>query len=338
MKKIICALFILSTLLSLVSCSAGGAVVISYKDQRLTERDFIYELAMEKSSILSENDLSQDDASLWAAKDSEGKTMDKIYMENLKKTLVLRLYFAQYAIDKGYGLTDNDLSLVKDSMNKYAQNFSSLEEFNGYMSNFDSDYDSIHELMKTQYLSQKGQYLLFGSGGEKEITEENAREFFVKNYATSEHIFINNVSKVYPNQKVVPLNDEEKAEKNAYIEDLKSKITAENFKEYLSVSEEKTSEYTICQGMTDNREYEEKLFQSSVGEISYLQTEQGFYFILRKELNADYITDDETKAIMSLLTEKAMDEIYLTVVSSAEFNDEILNKFSFSSAKYFTSY
>ena len=51
---------------------------------------------------------------------------------------------------------------------------------------------------------------------------------------------------------------------------------------------------------------------------------------MRKELNADYFTEKETTAVMSLLTEKALDEIYLEVVSSAEFNDEILNKYSFS--------
>ena len=90
--------------------------------------------------------------------------------------------------------------------------------------------------------------------------------------------------------------------------------------------------------MTDSKAYEEKLFEASIGDVSYLQTEEGFYFILRKELNADYFTEKETTAVMSLLTEKALDEIYLEVVSSAEFNDEILNKYSFSSAKYFTSY
>jgi hypothetical protein len=338
MKKIVLILLIISAVFSVCSCSSGGPVVMSYKNQKLTERDFIYELAMEKSSILSKNNLNEDDSSLWKAKDVNGKTMDKLYMENLKKTLVLRLYFAEFAIEKGYGLTDNDLSLVKESMDKYAANFKSIDEFNSYMANFNSNYDSIHELMKTQYLSQKGQYLLFGPGGEDEITKEDAKEFFIKNYATAEHIFINNVSKIYPNQKVVPLNEEEKAQKNAYIEDLKSKITPESFKDYVSLSEEKSSEHTVCKGMTDSKAYEEKLFEASIGDVSYLQTEEGFYFILRKELNADYFTEKETTAVMSLLTEKALDEIYLEVVSSAEFNDEILNKYSFSSAKYFTSY
>ena len=196
--------------------------------------------------------------------------------------------------------------------------------------------------MRLQYLSQKGQALLFGEGKSLEVTDEDALKYFNESYATVMHIYVNNVNKTYPNQKVVPLTEEEKAAQNEKIARLEKELTAENFKDYLKESEdffakEGAEPVTVSKG-TQSESYEKALFEADRSTVVKAECENGVYFILRQPLAAELFTEDEKKAILTLLTEKEMTKLYETAVKEAVTDKEILNLYSFAKAKYFTSF
>jgi hypothetical protein len=345
MKKIlsllICAAVLLGALTCFSSCDTSPEV-IRYGDFSLSENQFIYELAMEKTAYLSNNNITTDQSTIWSAMTPSGVSVDTACMNGLLRSEVLKMYFAAYAQNQGYGVTYEEERLIDENMKSLVSNFKDRESFNGYMANFNVGYDEIRALMRLQYLSQKGQALLFGEGKELEITDGDATAYFHDNYATVKHVFINNVNKTYPNQKVVPLTAEEKAEKDALIARLEQELTSSNFDEYLKQSEdyfsqENAREITLCRG-TQSQSYEAALFGASVGQVVKVQCDNGVYFILRQDLDESKFTEEEKKAILTLLTENEMTKLYEAARKDAVFNQEILNLYTFAKAKYFTTF
>ncbi len=346
MKKLLslllCGLMLLGAASALVSCGDRSPVVLSYKGLSLTENQFIYELAMEKTSYLSNNKLNEDKESVWTTLTSSGITVDSACMNGLIRSEILKLYFASYAMEEGYGLTQQEEALIENGMQEYVENFPNRADFDRYMSNFSVGYDSIRELMRLQYLSQKGQALLFGEGKSLEITDDDALNYFNSHYATLIHVYVNNVNKTYPNGKTVPLTQDEIQAQNEKIARLERELTADNLEERLSESEDFFSKegakaVTVSRG-SQSKAYDEALFSAKVGELKKAECENGVYFILRRPLDASLYTEEEKKNIFSLLTEQEMNRLYDSVQKEVERNSEILNLYSFSKAKYFTAF
>ena len=335
-------ILLFGALSSLTSCGDNSPVVIRYKDLTITQNEFIYELALEKTAYLSENKISADEESVWTKKTLSGITVDQACMNGLLRSEILKLYFASYAVEKGYDLTASEEELIDKSMNDYVGNFVDRKSFDIYMSNFSVGYDQIKKLMRLQYLSQKGQALLFGEGQSEEVTEADAVSFFNKNYVTVKHVYVNNVNKTYPNNKTVPLTESEKAEKNAKIAELQGKISSESFSSYLNRSEdgfakEGATAITFCKGSYPEA-YEKAAFEANVGQVVKAECPDGVYFICREPLNAEILTDDMKKQLMTQLTEEALTRIYEGAKSEAVTDHEILNLYSFASALYFTTF
>ena len=346
MKKVIslllCAVMLMSAAASLCSCGDRSPVVLSYKGFRITENQFIYELAMEKTAYLTNNKLNEDKESVWTAMSEGGITVDSACMNGLLRSEILKLYFAAYAEEKGYGLTQQEEKLIDDSMAEYVGNFVDRQSFDFYMSNFSVGYDQIRDLMRLQYLSQKGQSLLFGKGQSLEISDDDALKYFNDNYATVLHVYLNNVNKTYPNQKTVPLTQEEKESKNAQIARLEKELTAENLPSYLKESDdffrkEGAKAVTVQKG-GQAKAYDSALFGATVGQVVKAECENGVYFILRQPLDASLYTEDEKKKILTLLTEQKLTEIYTAAIKDAAMDSQTLNRYSFAKAKYFTSF
>lgn len=331
----------LGTAACLSSCGDNSPVILRFGQEYITENEFVYELALSKTQYLSENSLQQDDPLLWAQKVADGSTVGEACMHQLKKSLVLRLYFADLARSKGFGLTQEEEELVRNSVDKMVANFSTRAEFDRYMGAFRVGYDQILRLMRQQYLSQKGQALCFAQGAPMEVTQQDAVEYFTKNFVTVKHVFVNNVNITYPNNKTVPLTPEQVEEKNAKIATLRQSLTVENFDTYLSQSEDffskKPQAVTLQRGESGLEEYDRVAFEAQVGQIEEAVTPNGVFFILRQSLDSTYLTQELTKALQAKLTQKALDGLYDTYLPQCALEAALWNQYSFSTAPSFTA-
>lgn len=332
---------LVGTALCLSSCGDNSPVILRFGQQYLTENEFTYEMALSKTQYLTENSLTEDDPLLWAQKLSDGSTVGEACMAQLKKSLVLRLYFADLAQTKGYGLTQEEEDLVRQSVDKMVSNFSTRAEFDGYMGAFGVGYDQILRLMRQQYLSQKGQALCFAQGAPMEVTQQDAVEYFTKNFVTLKHVYVNNVDRTYPNNKTVPLTPEQTEEQNAKIEAIRQELTVENFDTFLSQSEDHFAKepkaVTLQRGESGLEEYDRAAFEAQVGQITEAVTPKGVFFILRQSLDSAYLTEELTKSLQAKLTQEALDGLYDTYLPQCSLEAALWNQYSFATAPSFTA-
>lgn len=329
---------------ALAAFSGGCAAdrkVLSCGSRSISRGQFKYELAMEKSAVLSESGYGSDDASLWSAVNSGGKTLEQASMEKLLRDESLKLYFADYALSNNQALTAAELQTVNDTMESFAATFGSRRAFDDYMKDFGVNYNSVKDLMVTQYLSQKGQQLLFGKGSANEITDAKARALFKSDFASVRYIYINNVNTTYPNGKTVPLNAEQKARAQELIDELLAALTEENFNDYAPVSEvgftRQSETQTFRKGTTKKTDYEEAVFAAKTGQIVSLQCSDGFYFFIRDRLDEDWLTDERLTEIKNSLATESLDALYEKIKDRITVDQAELNSFSFADSKYFSS-
>ncbi len=84
--------------------------------------------------------------------------------------------------------------------------------------------------------------------------------------------------------------------------------------------------------------YERAAFSCGVGQVVKAECADGVYFICREPLNANALTEELKEELMLRLTEESLTKFYETAEKTVEKNQEILNLYSFSQAKYFTNF
>jgi len=304
----LCLLLVTVTLLtgSLAGCSdidTGAAV--RYKDSEISRALFLYLCCTEKTNYLYDaygldpssvsSSQLQDNSAIWTATDSTGTTAAATLKMTVLQNVQIQLYMMQYALDQGYTLTNEQIDSIKNEFNSLLTAYETKRNFNKNMKQYGVDYDQLIEYNCIQTLAYKGNELLFGEEGSMRVTDENARNYFNKNYVTVGAIFVNTKNKTYPNGKVVVLPAAEKAEKEQLANDLMSRLQkGEDFdtlcKEYCDMTDDDdvAGGYTFLQNGFVNQEAEKKAFEMTEGEIARVDVDGGVYILQRRALNADY--------------------------------------------------
>ncbi len=266
-------------LTALSSCSSfSSKKIVEYKDQSATEAVFRYLCCLEKTQFLYEaykTDSSktsasslQDNAALWTMKDENGVTVGDTLKEQVLNRLKILLYLAQAASDAGYSLSASDKTKIKGELDSLASNFDTKKEFNKVLAEYGVNYDLLYEYYLLQGLASIGKYMLFGDGGKFAPTDARVQSYYDSHYFTFNFIYINNCNKTYPNGKTVVLTEEEKAAKNALIEELADKVAVLNGEKPAPTVEPVTSEPATSEPSTSEptepatREPEEITFES----------------------------------------------------------------------------
>ena len=343
MKRI--RIYILAAICALTAVTACGCAAdqkaLSCGSRSITRGQFCYELAMEKSAILSDNGYSSDDPAIWTAVNSEGVSFSQISMQKLIRDESLKLYFADYAVSNGNGLTAEDKQKILDTMDSFAASLGGKSEFNNYMKDFGVNYNSVRDLMTTQYLSQKGQAMLYSKGSELEITDTKVKNFFKSDFASVRYVKVNNVNATYPNGKTIPLNAEQKAAADGLIAELTQNLTEENFDSFTPSSQvgftRQSETQTFRRGSTGSKDYEEAVFSAKTGQIVSVQCSDGYYFFIRDKLDESWLTDERLAELKNSLASDSLDALYERIKDRISLNDAVINSFSFSDSKYFSS-
>ena len=328
--RLISLLLALALCLPLASCGKSGDVV-RYKDYAVSRAIFSYQCAMDKTSYLYEayhttSDKTpasqlQDNPAIWSMEDKDGVSVAATLKQGVVDSLKWMLYLEQAAKDRGKTLNEEQRASVKNSLNEMVKNFETKSGFNEAMKPYGINYDQMYEYYLHQGLASIGEHLLFGEGGEMEITDAAAKTYFEKNYITVGCIFINDQNKTYPNGKTVYLPESEKAEKRALAEELYQRLLAgEDFaalyRQYSDRQWDNGDTYTFTKGGFGNDKAEEAAFALSTGSVTKVDTDAGIFLLIRRGLNNshfDTIKDTITTTLKNQKKDALMKDLVFTV-------------------------
>ena len=307
MKKTLrIAVFLMAAVMALLlfSCKKDdGETVISYGEISVSEKLFIYELSRYKTELLANFGVTGTDVpEYWktvigTGKDGKEITVDNLHYEECLLNLRTIVYFANYAKQNGFNVTEEQHKALDEQMDKIVAQFGSKAKVDVYLEEYGIDYDLYREYLELCQLYTNGVYLAYSNGGERYITYDEEYEYYKNNYFTVKHVSVGTeIAGTDQQGNYIYFTDEEKKVQQEKITNIRNRIASgEDFNEIYLESEDKLFEtypngYTITKGALtgDKAGYEEVALGLEMGEVAEWEMEGfGHYFIKRVELIED---------------------------------------------------
>lgn len=194
--------------------------IITYGQKSVSINMFNYIFSLSKTMALSNLGITQEqEEELWQS--SVGEVFAQEIKNDAVNTAMSMAYFADIAEKEGIQLTKQEQNSIEDQMDQMLTQYKvNKNGFNEMMSVCGANYDVVKDFLTLQLLANKGKEKALGQNGVHAVTEQEYLDYYNQNFVTVRHICVNNVNKVEANDKVVVLTDEEKAVKDAQIEDI----------------------------------------------------------------------------------------------------------------------
>ncbi len=346
-KKVFCALVCVVLMLSL--CACNSVEIASYEGMTLDSSMYALHLAVEKRAVQEylyyyyKMDISNTPAFWDEYYDQENNITWTDYINTEFCNMLVAMKFC-----KDHGISVKDESAAED-IEKLAQSYietaGSKDLLNIELAEYGADYDMLVEYLRSyQYISLMQEYLVsdgtlavsdaevleylsdywnfdyilfetVDSAGkplvDKDITDEQAKEFFLSNYVTVKHI-------LYLTQN---LSEDKKAEKKdkaqASLEAIQS--GEKEFEDFKKDNEDSNLEYTFTYGKMVS-EFENAAFEMQPGETRVVETAYGYHLMMKEELDVaafDKMISDVKAAVTSSRV-KAETEDFLEKLKNGE--------------------
>ena len=347
-KKVFCALVCVVLMLSLCACQASP-VIATYEGMSLDSSMYALHLAVEKRAVREylyyyyQTDISNTPAFWDEYYDQENKITWTDYINTEFCNMLVAMKFC-----KDHNISVKDESAAAD-IDKLAQSYietaGSKDLLNIELAQYGADYDMLVEYLRSyQYISLMQEYLVsdgtlavsdaevleylsdywnfdyilfetLDSAGkpmvDKDITDEQAKEFFLSNYVTVKHV-------LYLTQN---LSEDKKAEKKdkaqAALEAIQS--GEKEFEDFKKDNEDSNLEYTFTYGEMVS-EFEKAAFEMQPGETRVVETAYGYHLMMKEELDVaafDKMVSDVKAAVTSSRI-KAETEDFLEKLKNGE--------------------
>ena len=290
MKKTICRTLCLILLIVLVipfvSSCKKNKIFYELGDYSITKKEYIYLSGMFKKKVMVSLDPDLTDADLSYEMENGVTINDYIeatYREGFEQS-VLSLLYAQSMFDTlGLSLTDTEKSNIRATASAIAAYYGNydMDAFNKIAEEYGFDYDTLLSVYEKQYKENKVRQYLLGENNEK-ITEKQKNDYYEENYLRYQTIVINTMYKIHTDSfgesTVLPLNEDEKAEKELLVTELKELLINKNMdydyillKDKLSWTYEELWEEYDDDSRTDGH-YKNGCYQTSKPTLSQLQS------------------------------------------------------------------
>jgi|GEM_PF-5229247 len=347
-KKVFCALVCVVLMLSLCACQASP-VIATYEGMSLDSSMYALHLAVEKRAVQEylyyyyQMDISNTPSFWDEYYDQENKITWTDYINTEFCNMLVAMKFC-----KDHNISVKDESAAAD-IDKLAQSYietaGSKDLLNIELAQYGADYDMLVEYLRSyQYISLMQEYLVsdgtlavsdaevleylsdywnfdyilfetLDSAGkpmvDKEITDEQAKDFFLSNYVTVKHV-------LYLTQN---LSEDKKAEKKdkaqAALEAIQS--GEKEFEDFKKDNEDSNLEYTFTYGEMVS-EFEKAAFEMQPGETRVVETAYGYHLMMKEELDVaafDKMVSDVKAAVTSSRI-KAETEDFLEKLKNGE--------------------
>ncbi len=289
MKKTFCRTLCLILLIILVipiasSCKKKNTFY-ELGEYTITKKEYIYLSGMFKKQVMVSLDPTLTDENL-AFEMENGVTIndyiEATYREGFEQS-VLSLLYAQSMFDTlGLSLTDSEKSSIKATATAVAAYYGNydLDNFDKIASEYGFDYDTLCSVYEKQYKENKVRQHILGVNNEK-ITELQKKNYYEENYLRYQTLIVNTMYKLhtdsYGEVTMLPLTEDEKAEKERLVVELKELHINKNMDyDYILLKDQLNLSYEELWELydDDNREnghYKYGCYQTSKPSLAQLQ-------------------------------------------------------------------
>ncbi len=332
MKKLImraAALAVVLASLLLASCSGRGTPVMTLGDESVTDHMYEYWMCSYKAVLLSQYSDAKDSAEFWDMKLTEDTTAESFFYDltynYIESNLVAMHLFDEYGLEIEDEDREKAEQIISDLKEAYAGG--NTNDFNRLLANYGVNADLLYDIYLEELKSTYVYNHVFESGI-LTVGDAEKEQFLEDNYARIRQIYVNNK---YDREKssyddsgnfvMAPISDDVKAEKDAKIAEIQSKLSAgADFDEvYEAYSEDKEfpDGYYLCI-TTENlpREMINKALALDVGETATFETDYGTHIIKRLEMNEGAYSDEANAPFFTDFKEKVYEAVFNDLITS----------------------
>ena len=345
MKKAVRFTALLTVFLMLLpltfSCAEKESeAAVAYGDTVMSEKLYIYELCRYKSELLASLGSEGVDIPQMWEQDIGGATVDDLYYTQCQVNIYTMVFFADYAKNHGGELTEAQTEAIEEQLGEIVATLGSKGAVNKYLEKYGINYDLYREYLELYQLYVNGVELAYADGGDYQITEAAAREYYNENFITVKHVAIGtDIAGTDQEGNYIYYTDEEKAEKQQKIDSTRDRIrNGEDFDKLYLESEDKQAElypdgYTITDGVLSEEMsgYEDIALSLEIGEVGEWEKENfGHYFIKRIDLLESEFKNCQNH-ILPILVEKDMAERIVANYDNFTINQDIIDSYNLAS-------
>ncbi len=358
--KILCLMLALTmAAFSLVSCGEKYDVIYIEDENGeiaagFNENMVSFHMAMEKTTILAQLGMSEDNPELWnvtlsdllgtdvvdeVSQQTFGEYNDGIALDSAKKMIA-----ASYLFDvmKEQDTVEGKVLKAADAkMEAQVDNtVSELQLTMGSKENFESFIGGAGISMEDFRKYYEMSYKTIELRGAVYVSEDEKKDYFADKYAIVKHILINTASKTNEAGEKVSLTAEELAAKTAEVRAIEARIAAgEDFEsvyaEY-AAADPGTQYYTEGYFVTNNgkfvSQFQDAALDMAEGEIRTVNTEYGVHIMKKYPMDANkynYYSDVKSE-IETVLTSEAYTKLIEPYVQKITVDEEAVAKYSMS--------
>lgn len=366
-SRLLCLL--LAAMLSVTLLSGCGVIkgdtVMELNGYKITEAMYSYWMSRYKTAFLQTFNNSKDTESFWDSAAEDGRTYGEYvtdYVNSFAREVLISMKLFD---DYGLTFTSDEKSAVTEYVRGLNSAYGSKAELNEYLADYGLNAATLERIYYAELKVDKVKEELFGDGGIFAVTDDEKKEYYEKHYYCAEWIL------VYPDKKLkttvdengetvyytdesgnyvtVELTDAEKVEKAARIEELRGKLSTEDFKKLRAeYSDEELSKYEyytdgIFLSANDYKNYGteliKKISETEIGEISELTVEGALFIIKRYELKDHSDLTTQELNLMVDFDSYAVNDKMTSYYAAFDIktNDDVLGRFDIKEWKALTN-
>ena len=245
---------IFGMVLGSIAIVKNAGAVVSYEGVTMDKEVASFFLSRFKveylSSLLSGGyELADDTEEFWASEYSEGVTHGERY-EQMAEKYLKEIVVSTYLFDRYASLDSSDKEKIRKTAQEILTYHADGDEtiFNSSVQKYGFSYDSFLDAVEMLYKSNRAFTVIYGTDGSRIATDTVACEDYLQEYSHVKLLFIRTESKLTTDvsgaQEIVPLDEEEKAERqrrlaelraamDAYKNDADGQMTPESFEYFL---------------------------------------------------------------------------------------------------------
>lgn len=359
--KVFCAVLALATMATFVSCGKKYDVIYISNEKGETvdgfnENMLSFHMSMEKTTTLVSLGSTQDVPELWNMKVSDYVAM--LGMEtadSIGNNMTFGEYYTDYALKSakqivaasylydtmkgtdtvaGKLLAESDKKLepsVDKTVSDLQLSIGSKENFEAFISGLGITLEDFRIYYGMNYKFGELRKVV-------DVSEDEKKDYFEKNYAIVKHILINTESKTNDAGEKVSLTAEEKNAKLAEVKAAEARIAAGEdyevvFAEY-DGTDPGTQYYTEGYFVTDNGkfmpEFQDAALDMKDGEVRTVYTSYGAHIMKKYPMDPEKykLYSDIYSEITSVLANKAFADLINPYVDKVTVNSEVTAKYS----------
>ncbi|MBQ3815098.1 MAG: hypothetical protein II836_03495 [Clostridia bacterium] len=348
LRRLTALLALAALALSLLSCG-GGAAVMEYDGQSISEAEFQYYLATYKSRFAQTYSDFRDNEAFYRQPIGDTTAEDFLFdavVHNVSLSLVCDGLFKEYGLSLPRAVVNDVDAYIDSYLEDYAGG--SKNSFNQALANYGINMKMLREIYLRDERATAVYNYLYGANGTIGLNDAERTAYLEANYARVRHIYVNNKTRYATDengeaiigsdghQQEVPLTGADLDAKNALVAAIDEALAeGGDFEEIYRVSSEDQyypHGYYLTRDMDFIEGVVSSAFELAIGEWVKVESDRGVHYIMRLPLEERPWDEEDCKDFFENYDETVTAELFTSMLeekfSGITYHDDVLSQYS----------